>query len=258
MDPLKGMDNEQDNQQNAIKAVKLFKKKRRNKKNALKRPHQEINNDEESVVVKKVKTSNAINTYSTGRKKLDIGVTYEQSNTAMSLGMQDGGATRTVEIDKKQDNKKSGGFFGPKQASGNIRVTCRFDYQPDICKDWKETGYCGYGDTCKFLHDRGDYKTGWQLDKEWEEKQKNAQVDEENYEINEEEEDNLPFACYICREDFVDPVVTHCEHYFCEKCILQAFKKSLKCPICQKHTDGILKVAKDLIIRQKLQQGFLD
>ena len=63
----------------------------------------------------------------------------------MSLGMQDGGATRTVEIDKKQDNKKSGGFFGPKQASGNIRVTCRFDYQPDICKDWKETGYCGYG-----------------------------------------------------------------------------------------------------------------
>ena len=113
-------------------------------------------------------------------------------------------------------------------------------------------------DTCKFLHDRGDYKTGWQLDKEWEEKQKNAQVDEENYEINEEEEDNLPFACYICREDFVDPVVTHCEHYFCEKCILQAFKKSLKCPICQKHTDGILKVAKDLIIRQKLQQGFLD
>lgn len=25
----------------------------------------------------------------------------------------------------------------------------RFDYQPDICKDYKETGRCGYGDSCK-------------------------------------------------------------------------------------------------------------
>ena len=23
-------------------------------------------------------------------------------------------------------------------------------------------------DTCKFLHDRGDYKSGWELEKEWE------------------------------------------------------------------------------------------
>ena len=23
-------------------------------------------------------------------------------------------------------------------------------------------------DTCKFLHDRSDYKSGWQLDQEWE------------------------------------------------------------------------------------------
>jgi RING finger protein 113A len=23
-------------------------------------------------------------------------------------------------------------------------------------------------DTCKFLHDRSDYKTGWQLEREWE------------------------------------------------------------------------------------------
>ena len=24
-------------------------------------------------------------------------------------------------------------------------------------KDYKQTGYCGYGDACKFMHDRGDY-----------------------------------------------------------------------------------------------------
>jgi RING finger protein 113A len=50
----------------------------------------------------------------------------------------------------------------------NVRYSVRFDYQPDTCKDYKETGYCGFGDNCKFMHDRGDYKTGWELEKEWE------------------------------------------------------------------------------------------
>lgn len=43
-------------------------------------------------------------------------------------------------------------------------VDHRFDYQPDICKDYKETGFCSYGDSCKFMHDRGDYKSGWELE----------------------------------------------------------------------------------------------
>merc|ERR1712137_982068 len=248
MEPLKGIDNERDNQANAINAVKLFKKKRGNK-NVRKRSFNEINNDESSVVVKKIKPSNTINTYATDKQKIQVGVSYEQSNTAMSLGPQDQGATKTSEIDAKIPKDKKTNFFGPKQASGNIRITCRFDYQPDICKDWKETGYCGYGDSCKFLHDRGDYKTGWQLDKEWDEKQKGAQ-DEENYEINEdEEEDLLPFACYLCREPFVDPVKTSCNHYYCEKCILKQFKSSTKCPLCNKNTEGIVKVAKELLNR---------
>jgi RING finger protein 113A len=37
----------------------------------------------------------------------------------------------------------------------NVRSMARFDYQPDICKDYKETGFCGYGDNCIYLHDRG-------------------------------------------------------------------------------------------------------
>lgn len=32
-------------------------------------------------------------------------------------------------------------------------------------QDYKETGYCGYGDACKFIHDRGDYKSGWELER---------------------------------------------------------------------------------------------
>ena len=58
-------------------------------------------------------------------------------------------------------SEKAGGSHGPLRASAHIRVSARFDYQPDICKDYKETGYCGYGDSCKFMHDRGDYKSRW-------------------------------------------------------------------------------------------------
>ncbi len=34
---------------------------------------------------------------------------------------------------------------GPMRAPENLRVTVRWDYQPDICKDYKETGFCGFG-----------------------------------------------------------------------------------------------------------------
>jgi hypothetical protein len=61
--------------------------------------------------------------------------------------------------------EKGSGAHGPLRASTNVRMTVRVDYQPDICKDYKETGYCGYGDACKFMHDRGDYKSGWEIDR---------------------------------------------------------------------------------------------
>lgn len=32
-----------------------------------------------------------------------------------------------------------------------------------------DLGYCGFGDSCKFLHDRSDYKHGWQIEREWNE-----------------------------------------------------------------------------------------
>ena len=58
---------------------------------------------------------------------------------------------------------------GPIRAPAHLRATVRWDYQPDICKDYKETGFCGFGDSCKFMHDRSDYKHGWQLEREVEE-----------------------------------------------------------------------------------------
>lgn len=39
---------------------------------------------------------------------------------------------------------------GPIRAPVNLRATVRWDYQPDICKDYKETGFCGFGGTNLF------------------------------------------------------------------------------------------------------------
>ena len=70
---------------------------------------------------------------------------------------------------------KAKGTLGPARAPSNVRGICRIDYQPDVCKDYKETGVCGFGDACKFLHDRGDYASGWQIEIAWQAKQKRKQ-----------------------------------------------------------------------------------
>ncbi|KAM0939453.1 putative transcription factor C3H family [Dioscorea sansibarensis] len=155
--------------------------------------------------------------------------------------------------------EKAGGAHGPLRASAHIRSSARFDYQPDICKDYKETGYCGFGDSCKFMHDRGDYKSGWQLEKEWEESEKARKkglamaggdgggVDAADDDDDEDEDDDeLPFACYICRRPFQDPVVTKCKHYFCEHCALKHHSKNKKCFVCNKPTLGIFNTAHEI------------
>jgi RING finger protein 113A len=110
--------------------------------------------------------------------------------------------------DTAQGNASSGMVRkGPIRAPANIRTTVRWDYQPDICKDYKETGYCGFGDSCKFLHDRSDYKHGWQMEQDTTGNQEDSDGDDKKYEIHSDDE-NLPFKCFICRESFVDPIVT--------------------------------------------------
>lgn len=137
---------------------------------------------------------------------------------------------------------------GPIRAPANLRSTVRWDYQPDICKDYKETGFCGFGDSCKFLHDRSDYKFGWQLEME---SQQNDSDDDDpsKYEIKENDDDFLPFKCLICRGSYVNPVMTKCKHYFCEKCALAHFKKSTKCFVCEKQTGGFFDPATVIIER---------
>ncbi|XP_020277889.1 RING finger protein 113A [Pseudomyrmex gracilis] len=144
---------------------------------------------------------------------------------------------------------------GPIRAPSNLRATVRWDYQPDICKDYKETGFCGFGDSCKFLHDRSDYKLGWQLEREAAtgEYDNSGDEDDKKYEIASDEED-LPFKCFICRNSFTDPVVTKCKHYFCEKCALEQYKKSTRCYVCNTQTNGTFSVARELIARTKMEE----
>jgi len=143
---------------------------------------------------------------------------------------------------------------GPMRAPDNLRVTVRWDYQPDICKDYKETGFCGFGDSCKFLHDRSDYKFGWQIEREVAEGRYGREDDNaEKYEIPDSDEE-LPFKCYICRESFVNPVVTKCKHYFCEKCALQQYKKSQRCFVCKAQTNGMFNPAKEIAAKLKAEE----
>ena len=45
-----------------------------------------------------------------------------------------------------------------------IKSSIRVDYKPGICKDFRDTGFCGFGDNCLFLHDRSDLYQGWEID----------------------------------------------------------------------------------------------
>lgn len=148
--------------------------------------------------------------------------------------------------------------FGPLSAPTHLRTSVRVDYQPDVCKDYKETGYCGFGDSCKFLHDRSDYKSGWQLDKDWAERQRERRdrmlrgqdPDKEAESPKPQVDDGgLPFACHICRAPFKSPVETLCLHYFCEKCALKRMSTHGTCAICETPLRGTLNVAHKLAAR---------
>ncbi len=119
---------------------------------------------------------------------------------------------------------------------------------------YKQTGFCGYGDSCKFLHAREDYKQGWQLDRDWEvggknkkpggakgEKGGDEQADEEDALL-----EKIPFACIICKKPYTNPIVTRCGHYFCEACAIQRYRKTPTCAACGSGTGGVFNGAKNL------------
>jgi len=72
--------------------------------------------------------------------------------------------------------------------------------------------------------------------------------DDEVKKEDNKEEDNIPFACLICRQPFdKNPVVTKCGHYFDEKCALSHYTKDPRCFVCNQQTLGIFNRAKKVI-----------
>ncbi|MCJ1298903.1 RNA-splicing factor [Hypocenomyce scalaris] len=151
---------------------------------------------------------------------------------------------------------------GPVKAPTNIRTITVTDFAPDVCKDYKQTGFCGFGDSCKFLHAREDYKQGWQLDKDWENVTKGKKISgktvasaNRNKAGNEDgasdDDDDtalegIPFACIICKKPYTIPIVTKCGHYFCEACALRRYRKNPSCAACGAGTGGVFNGAKNL------------
>ncbi|KAI0400239.1 hypothetical protein F4802DRAFT_505547 [Xylaria palmicola] len=168
---------------------------------------------------------------------------------------------------------------GPVRASTNVRMTTMMDFAPDVCKDYRKTGWCGFGDACIFLHDRSDMKQGWQLDREWEINTKGKKDlggtvvssaaqksrDKENKvgpsdraeEDDEEMLAKIPFVCIICEEPYKAPVVTRCGHYFCESCALKRYRKDPSCKNCGAATNGVFNTAKRLekILKRKREKA---
>ncbi|KAI9682653.1 MAG: RNA-splicing factor [Trizodia sp. TS-e1964] len=150
---------------------------------------------------------------------------------------------------------------GPIKAPTNIRTITVTDFAPDVCKDYKQTGFCGFGDSCKFLHAREDYKQGWELDKDWEIGTKGKKIsgktiasanrsatnaDEDDENDDDSKLENIPFACIICKKSYTNPIITSCGHYFCEACALKRYRRNPSCAACGSGTGGVFNGAKNL------------
>jgi len=149
-------------------------------------------------------------------------------------------------------------------------VTPPLPPQPDVCRDFKETGYCGWGDACKYLHDRGDHAEGWQVDRDEDAKRRareervarrmarGADPDGPSSDAEDAKRKGggLPFACHACRTAWgaanaAPPVSLRCGHHLCETCALRDARD--KCPHegCGADTGGVFNAARDIRKRMK-------
>ena len=133
---------------------------------ALKKEGTEVLEDEPltQLKVSKKTTQGSIIYSSSGQKKkfklsLDTDAkVFEEHNkeqkrvedAAAEAAAMSRGSRRALERKKKEQQLKE----SHARTTANIRTNTVVDFQQAVCKDFKETGYCGFGDTCIYLHDR--------------------------------------------------------------------------------------------------------
>lgn len=92
---------------------------------------------------------------------------------------------------------------------------------------------------------------GWQLDKLAADPKRQV----EDVSGSDSDDEDVPFACLICRKHYTDPVVTRCGHYFCSACAIKRFAKTPKCAACGTPTGGIFNRADRVIEKMKKKRG---
>ena len=65
------------------------------------------------------------------------------------------------------------------------------------------------------------------------------------------DDEDIPFACLICRKPYTDPIVTRCGHYFDSACAIKRFAKTPKCAACGAPTGGIFNRADKVIEKMR-------
>lgn len=216
----------------------MFKKRsvKKNEDGAVSKPKRKLDvddfeSDSYDLLEKKIKSSShsikkrkPMNSIKKPTRDVEHGQSSDKSNALSNPSLEQATTDKSA-------GEKSVGPIKPPPIS--IKTTTITDFQPDVCKDFLQTGYCGYGDTCKFLHIRDELKQRKPIEKEWETVTVQQKTDKSK--------EQMPYRCVICSKDYSLPVKTECNHLFCQKCFMNRYRnlKKPNCFICGKDTGGV-------------------
>lgn len=131
--------------------------------------------------------------------------------------------------------------FQPQRKKVTEAPSACIDYGQDICKDYYETGFCGFGDSCKFIHTRLEQKSTWELEREFiklqNEKLNSTSSVDVDVDVKKEMESKkiVERKCSLClREPPNIPfLLAPCNHLFCEDCYMMDMdEENISCPDC--------------------------